>query len=427
VNDSSLGPPSPLGIASRDTVRLIAFYLTQFHPIPENDEWWGKGFTEWTNASKASPLFDGHYQPHLPGELGFYDLRVPETMQEQMRLAAAHGIDGFCYHYYWFSGKRLLERPLDDMLANPELTLPFCLCWANETWTRRWDGAENRVLLAQRYRPEDDLNFIRDLVPFLRDPRYIRIGGAPLLLVYRPQQLPDTRRSAEIWRTHCREVGIGEIHLCGALTHGNTTRPAGFDSTVDFPPHNANGLKRITSARFHEPFAGNVTDFADNARFYLELQHPAGRHFRTVFPSWDNTARSGSRANIVINANPANYEYWLSESIRKAECELPRGQQLVFINAWNEWAEGCHLEPDRVHGRGFLEATARAKKGQGMQRGFSALPTGLTHSRAEGGFTSELRLLVRHHFWLAVGNAGNVLKRYPRLRRAVRWLARKGG
>lgn len=405
--------------------RLIAFYLPQFHPIPENDEWWGKGFTEWTNVTRAVPLFDGHYQPHLPADLGFYDLRVREVMLEQIRLAKQNGIDGFCYHYYWFSGKRLLERPLEEMLADPEHDMPFCLCWANETWTRRWDGAESRILIAQKYQPEDDLEFIRGLERFFRDPRYIRIDGAPLLVVYRPQHMPDTAHSIQVWREYCRTAGIGEIHLCAALTHGSRTKPHGFDSVVDFPPHNVTGLQRITSLNFHEPFAGNVTDFTENARYFLDMPRAADVHFRTVFPSWDNTARTGARANIIHNATPENYEYWLVESVRKTEEEQPPGKRIVFINAWNEWAEGCHLEPDRRFGRAFLEATARVRNGLSRARGFKDYdPTSADFSRRR--LVSDVASVLSYHALLTLGDIGNLLKRFPRVRRAIRWLTRKG-
>ena len=405
-------------------VRLIAFYLPQFHPIPENDAWWGKGFTEWTNVTKAQPLFSGHYQPHLPADLGFYDLRLREVMREQIALAKSYGIDGFCYHYYWFSGKRLLERPLDDMLADRDSDMPFCLCWATENWTRRWDAAEHKVLMAQRYLPEDDLAFIEDLSRYLRDPRYIRVDGAALVVVYRPQQLPDSLRTTTVWREYCRRAGIGEIHLCAAMTHGNTTLPAGFDSAVDFPPHNVSVPRRNAGFSFSVDFSGAVMDAVDVAKAVLARPASAPVHFRTVFPSWDNTARTGARAVIVANSGPENYERWLSESIRLTREELPASHRLVFINAWNEWAEGCHLEPDRRYGHAFLQATRTAREGQSRVADFvvSDRPDSAFVKRRLG---SDLVSLFRYHWaqWLA--GAAMVLKRYPRVRRVVRRLLGK--
>lgn len=406
-------------------VSLIAFYLTQFHPIPENDAWWGKGFTEWTNVTKAQPLFADHYQPHLPADFGFYDLRVQDVMREQARLAQASGIQAFCYHYYWFSGTRLLERPLEQMLADPQIDMPFCLCWANENWTRRWDAAEHRVLMAQRYLPEDDLAFIRSLEPCFRDNRYLRVDGAPLLLVYRPQQLPDTARTTKAWRDYCREAGIGEIHLCAAMTHGNISKLEGFDSVVDFPPHNVDVPRRNREIDFDEAFMGSTLDFTDVARHCLEKPRSADLHFRTVVPAWDNTARTGSRATLLINSSPENYEYWLAESIRKARQELPAGKRLVFINAWNEWAEGCHLEPDTRYGHAFLQATERAATGSTSLHDFAA--NGLRSPRsARRKLLPELWSVLHYHALLWLGDAGNILKRYPRIRRAVRGLTGKG-
>lgn len=406
-------------------VRLIAFYLPQFHPIPENDEWWGKGFTEWTNVSKARPLFAEHYQPHLPADLGFYDLRIREVMREQARLARANGIEAFCYHYYWFSGKRLLERPLEDMLADPQTDMPFCLCWANENWTRRWDAAENKVLMAQRYLPEDDLAFIQSLEPYFRDARYLRIDDAPLLIVYRPQQLPDSAHTTHVWREYCRKAGLGEIHLCAALTHGNQAMPDGFNSVVDFPPHNVDVPRQNALIDFHEAFAGTAFDYADIARHCLDRPLVAETHFRTVFPAWDNTARTQSRATIVVNSGPENYEFWLAESINKAVSELPASGRFVFINAWNEWAEGCHLEPDRRHGHAFLESTLRARLGISTTSGFvdrGILPPNTARRRLH----QDLWAVMSYHALLWLGELGSVLKRYPRARRFVRILTRKG-
>lgn len=342
--------------------KLIAFFLTQFHPTPENDEWWGKGFTEWTNVTKAKELFDSHYQPHLPSDLGFYDLRLRETRHEQYKLAKQYGIDGFCYYYYWFSGRRVLHGPLEEMLEDKEHNMPFCLCWANENWTRRWDAAEHEILLAQRYLPEDDLEFIKSLEPYLRDSRYIKTNGKPLILVYRPQHHPNMRKAAGVWREYCLKIGIGEIHLCAALTHGNSDyQQFGFDSGVEFPPHNLSAIWINHLVQFHEDFKGYICQYSDLADSYMSRSYD-GTVYKTVFPSWDNTARRSHRALIVLNGTPANYEYWLSCTLDQVKDD-PKAGEFVFINAWNEWAEGCHLEPDRQWGHSFLESTLQVKHG----------------------------------------------------------------
>lgn len=413
------------GTSPSQLPRLIAFYLTQFHPTPENDAWWGKGFTEWTNVTKAKPLFDGHYQPHLPTDLGFYDLRLRATRHEQIRLAKEYGIDGFCYHYYWFSGKRLLHEPLDDMLADPDSDMPFCLCWANENWTRRWDAAEHQILIAQRYLPEDDLEFIKSLQPFFADPRYIRIDGRPFLIVYRPQHLPDAKRTLALWREYCRNAGIGEIHLCAALTHGNLDYAQyGFDSGVEFPPHNLQCENLAGRFAFHEPFSGYAVDYAEVATTYLERRYTHANVFRGVFPAWDNTARTGNRAVIVLGSDPQNYEHWLAEAIRQTMQDFPGQDRLVFINAWNEWAEGCHLEPDRKYGRAFLEATLTARAGRSTLTAFlpaGSLPDGEDQKRT---LFSDLGKVLRYHAYLVIGRLLAFLKKHPRLRSAVRALRR---
>ena len=407
--------------------RLIAFYLTQYHPVPENDAWWGKGFTEWTNVTKAAPLFEGHDQPHLPADLGFYDLRVRTTRHEQIRLAKEYGIDGFCYHYYWFSGKRLLHQPLDDMLADPDSDMPFCLCWANENWTRRWDAAEHEILIAQRYLPEDDLDFIRSLIPFFTDARYIRTDGRPFLIVYRPQHMPDARKTAALWRDYCRDHGIGEIHLCAALTHGNEDYAQfGFDSGVEFPPHNAKCPNLAQRLSFHAPFRGHVIDYADIATAYLSRRYPQTNIFRTVFPSWDNTARTGDRALLVLGATPDNYEHWLTQTIRKTSEDFPGQDRLVFINAWNEWAEGCHLEPDRKYGRAYLEATFKARQGLSRIGSFASDTDMPISTETRRSFFADLHEVFAYHAYILAGRLAGELKKHPRLRRFVRKLLGKG-
>lgn len=343
-------------------VRALAFYLSQFHPIPENDLWWGKGFTEWTNVTRAQPVFAGHYQPHLPADFGFYDLRVAETLERQAGLARSYGLHGFCYYYYWFAGKRLLEGPIEHMRASGRPDFPYCFCWANENWTRRWDGAENDVLIAQNPSPGDAQRFIRDLLVHFRDPRYIRVDGKPVLIVYRVGMLPNPSATAAVWREVCRDEGIGDLYLCVARTY-DTGDPSlyGFDAMVEFPPHGM-ATKAITPPlEISNPaFRGTIYDYRQVVQDLLNRPEvPYVRH-PTVMPAWDNTARRPNLAMIFINSSPEIYEVWLREVVaRIAERRRPE-ERLVFINAWNEWAEGAHLEPDQRYGHQYLEATRRA-------------------------------------------------------------------
>ena len=343
-------------------VRLIAFYLPQFHPIPENDEWWGKGFTEWTNVSKAVPQFVGHYQPRLPGELGFYDLRLPEVLRRQVELARMHGIYGLCFHYFWFNGRRLLERPLDTFVRDPEIDFPFCLCWANENWSRRWDGREEDVLIAQEFAEESDLAFIRDIEPYLRHRNYLRVDDRPVLIVYRAQALPNPVRTAERWKAYCRSVGLPEPYLIAAQTFGfEDARQVGFDAAVEFPPLNfkPRSVKSL-QAFLNEGFQGDVFSYWDLVRAAIDREETPYRLLRTVTPGWDNVARRGGRGYAIVHSTPAAYRFWLANVVRQ-EMKLAETQgRLIFLNAWNEWAEGAYLEPDRRFGYAYLRATAEA-------------------------------------------------------------------
>jgi glycosyltransferase involved in cell wall biosynthesis len=339
--------------------KIIALYLPQYHPTAENDRWWGPGFTEWTKVAPARPLFRHHYQPHVPADLGFYDLRFAETREAQARLAAEHGIYGFAYYHYWFGGKKVLDRPLREVLASHRPDFPFCVCFANENWTRRWDGKDEDVLLAQEHSPEDDLAFIRDLLPVLRDDRYIRIDGRPLVLVYRPSLFPNPKRTAALWRAECVAAGIGDPYLA-YLQSFSIDDPAsyGFDAAIEFPPLGFPITNAAATVEDLVPdFSGGIFDYEDMRDAAARRPEPAYTLFRGVMPSWDNTARRGAASSSFINAAPEGYRSWLTEACAWTMRCHPPAERLVFVNAWNEWGEGCHLEPDLRHGRLYLEAT----------------------------------------------------------------------
>jgi hypothetical protein len=362
------GSPANLEAASEQAAasrhraaRVIAFYLPQFHPIPENDAWWGRGFTEWTNVARAVPSFPGHQQPRRPADLGYYDLRVPEVREEQALLARRYGIHGFCFHYYWFNGRRLLERPLDEIFATGRPAFPFCICWANENWTRRWDGQESEVLLHQEHTADSDARFIEDVIPLFEDPRYIRYDGKPVLLVYRANILPEPRRTAEIWRERCLRHGLGDVHLVAAQTFGlGDPRPLGFDAAVEFPPHgiDARGVGHLEAAT--PGFAGKVFDYRTGVDYALGRPQEPYRLHRTVMTAWDNTPRRRLHAHVWHHASPDQYERWLRGAIEVSQQDPRDREPLVFVNAWNEWAEGAYLEPDESNGHAYLQATRRA-------------------------------------------------------------------
>jgi hypothetical protein len=352
-------------IAANATPRakVLAFYLPQFHAFPENDEWWGKGFTEWTNIARGQPRFVGHYQPRVPRDLGFYDLEKPETLARQVDLARAAGIHGFSFYYYRFDGKRLLERPVERFLADPAIDFPFCLMWANETWTRRWDGADKEVLIAQTYDPSQDAGLVDDLQRHFADPRYIRVQGRPLLLLYRADAIPDAANRIEQWRELFRSRHGEEPLIFMAQTFGNDDpRPFGFDGAFEFPPHTAykrpaiNAELTLLDPAFR---AGTVAydDFVAHALAEPPTEYPL---IRTATPSWDNDARLQGTGIVLHGSTPAAYEGWLRALVEAAAREPVFGEPLVFVNAWNEWAEAAYLEPDLHYGAAYLNATARA-------------------------------------------------------------------
>lgn len=348
--------PSPM------PAKIVAFYLPQFHPIAENDSWWGTGFTEWRNVARALPQFEGHCQPRLPADLGFYDLRDPETMRAQVRLASEYGIGAFCFYFYWFSGKTLLEQPLQQRLRDSSIDLPFCLCWANENWSRRWDGRSDDVLIEQQHTAGDDVAFISHVAIYLRDPRYLRVDGRPLLLVYRPDLLPNARHTAQRWREWCRANDIGEIHL--AYVQG-FQRPdphdIGFDAAVEFPPNLSNPRNATADQTLLNPqYEGQVLDWRELADEYASRDMPRYPLYPAVNAGWDNEPRRSGRGRVYLHASPRGYRDWLKATITGRLANVPARDRVIFINAWNEWAEGAVLEPDALLGHAWLDATRRA-------------------------------------------------------------------
>jgi len=344
-------------------VRTIAFYLPQFYPNPQNDEWWGKGFTEWTNVTKARPLFGGHYQPHLPTDLGFYDLRLPETREDQANLAREYGIEGFCYYHYWFHGERMLDRVFGEVLESGKPDFPFCLCWANESWTRTWAGIDGDILCEQRYSADDDLAHINFLISAFKDPRYIRVNGRPLFLVYRSPHIQDHLDDMlTIWSAELAKAGLPELYLCTVRTP-----PVGkFEATVDFFPPNTMdaSLWKKFKYKFRKKFnpgslyfRHQIVDYAKFVDSQIIKPRPDYRRFLCPVPNWDNSPRKATTwSTIMTNSSPAAFERWFDFCVRETLETFEGDERIVFINAWNEWAEGTHLEPDRKWGRGYLEA-----------------------------------------------------------------------
>ncbi|MCX8509913.1 MAG: glycoside hydrolase family 99-like domain-containing protein, partial [Rhodobacteraceae bacterium] len=342
-------------------VKLIAFYLPQFHPFPENDGWWGKGFTEWTNVGKAQPNYVGHYQPHCPIHFGYYDLRVPSVMEDQAKVLKEYGLYGFSYYFYWFGGKILMEEPLKAMLANPKASAPFCFTWANENWTRRWDGMENDVLIAQNHSLEDSLNLLRHFAQYFSDERYIRIDGKPVFIVYRANIIPDINEIVAGWRKEARKLGFPGLYLVAAQSFGILDPTHfGFDAAVEFPPHNTVAGSVVDKLDItNRDFTGAVYDYVDAVDNAITKPEPDYKLFRSAMLSWDNTARKQNASHGYARFSVTSYAQWLSSICHRvlANPKYAADEKIVFINAWNEWAEGTHLEPDRKHGFGYLKAT----------------------------------------------------------------------
>lgn len=346
-------------------IRTIAFHLPQYHPIPENDEWWGKGFTEWTNTAKAKPMFPGHYQPHVPADLGFYDLRLAEARAAQAEMAKRYGLEGFCYYHYWFGGKQLLEQPFAEILRSGEPDFGFCLCWANQTWTGIWHGAPNRILIEQTYPGDDDHRKHFDLLlPAFQDRRHIIMDGKPVFVIYRPMEIPDVRRVMQLWREMATKAGLKGLHLVGVEGPNWQPKEHGFDASITprLPARRGwvswrTPVKRLMQNSQIKKGWPTIHSYEHVLSYLLNKPTQGIENYPCVIPNWDNTPRSGSNGLVLQGSTPELFRRHLREAFGLAK-NLPDDRQFVFIKSWNEWAEGNHLEPDLKFGHAYLDVVA---------------------------------------------------------------------
>jgi hypothetical protein len=358
--------PTPDSVSK---ARLIAFYLPQFHPIPENDEWWGRGFTEWTNAAKARPLFRGHYQPHVPADLGFYDLRVPQTREAQAEMARQYGIEGFCYFHYWFAGKRVLEKPFNEVLQTGKPDFPFCLCWANETWTGIWHGCPDRVLIEQTYPGYEDYRaHFEVLRAAFADKRYMTVEGKPIFIIYNPKQIPNGKKVMDFWRNLAAHAGLDGLFLVGLVHNWDEFTPSqfGFDACIRqfLPPkrHNShtswrNPIKKIVNFYQTKRKMPMIYSYRSVVLELISDASMEGGDFPSLVPNWDNTPRSGSNGVVLHASTPEAFRLQIRKALRGMD-NVPIERKLIFLKSWNEWAEGNHLEPDLKFGTGYLQVLA---------------------------------------------------------------------
>jgi lipopolysaccharide biosynthesis protein len=360
---------APLTVAAPP--RIVAFFLPQFHEIPENNRWWGKGFTDWTNTQSARSMFIGHNHPRVPSDGRLFDLTEVAELKKQSDDAELAGIDAFCMYFYWFHKQRLLERPL-DLYKDLDGVIPFCLSWANENWTRRWDGKDNEVLIAQQYEDQTPAQVYASLKPYFDAPHYLKQGGNPILLVHRAEQLPDPLAYAREWRQLARNDGWPDLHLVATeVVPGIDPTTIGFDAVAEFPPVGRNGLRHaalLPPRGLLRTFSGRLMSYEKIAVSSCRRMDPDFVRYRGVMPGWDNTARRGNDATVYMGQSPERFGWWLRCALRK-ERNIRGRRGLVFINAWNEWAEGAYLQSDNIHGDGYLKATRGAVESLKIEQG----------------------------------------------------------
>lgn len=369
-------------------IKFLAYYLPQYHPIPENDKWWGKGFTEWTNVTKAKPLFKDHYQPRYPADLGYYDLRVPEVREEQAKLAKEYGVDGFCYYHYWFgNSKMVLERPLQEVIKFKSPDFPFCICWANETWKGIWFGGKNKETLIEQEYPgkQDYIDHFNYLLAAFKDKRYIKIDGKCLFSVYIPADIPDLPLFVSTFRQCAKDAGIGELYLLATRCPEDWDAKAnGFDGVVGsqftslryitgrnyqkkkLTERIVNRIKRIfidaeqLNLNFEERTKPLIVEYKEAIKYLLPTKKYPYDYFPCVVQDWDNTARAANKSVVLHGSTPELWENHLEEACEYVSNHEP-DKQIVFIKSWNEWAEGNYLEPDTKWGFDYLRVVKNVK------------------------------------------------------------------
>lgn len=348
--------------------KIIAFYLPQYHAIPENDKWWGEGFTEWVNTKKAKPLFDGHEQPKTPLNENYYCLLDSKTQEWQAKLAADNGIDGFCYYHYWFNGKMLLEKPMEKMLENKNITLPFCISWANEPWARTWDGKDKEVLISQTYGEEKEWKEHFDyLSKFFIDERYIKNDNKPVMLIYRTENIPKCDEMIKFWNNECKKIGLDGIYIVETMNSFQKQSMCNSDAVVEFEP--------MLTIRHHLPIniqgtrytkkKLNILDKLDYSMVWERVLNKnvdyGKKKFLGGFVNWDNTARKGKKGLVLTDGTPTVFKEYLRKQYNKAK---ENGSEYLFINAWNEWAEGTYLEPDDKNKYKMIDVIKEVKKSE---------------------------------------------------------------
>ena len=357
-----------------NSIKPIAFYLPQFHPIPENDEWWGKGFTEWTNVTKAKPLFEGHYQPRLPADLGFYDLRVAESRKAQAQMAKDYGIYGFCYWHYWFAGKQVLEQPFNEAVKSGEPDFPFCLAWANQTWEGTWHGlSSNKVLIEQTYPgSEDHEEHFYSLLPAFKDDRYIEVDGKKLFSIFQPLHIPGVQKFISQWQQLAIENGLNGFHFVGLhVPYDSELESLGFDASVQEMTPWVNNLQPKIKYNFFRKLLREIyipknelkqiprkVSYKNMVENYPENKL-SNKQYPMLFCDWDNTPRSGFDGWLFTDFSLQIFEEHFIKACKETENKSNSGK-LIFVKSWNEWAEGNYLEPDRKYGNALLESLRNA-------------------------------------------------------------------